>query len=104
MQPASGIVINIAQGSAAQAQFPSLASGPQKTRESAAPAIRGITANTGERTMASKPVFGFSNEFGLLLVIILPAKSEDLRESYLEFYLLATNLLFYLILVVLGVR
>ena len=54
--------------------------------------------------MASKPVFGFSNEFGLLLVIILPSKSEDLRESYLEFYLLATNLLVYLILVVLGVR
>jgi hypothetical protein len=79
IKPASGIVMNIAHGSAAQPQFPSLASDPQKTNESAAPAIKGITANTGERTIASIPVFGLSNKLGLLLVIILPAKSKALK-------------------------
>jgi len=79
IKPAIGIVMNIAHGSAAQPQFPSLASDPQKTNESAAPAIKGITANTGERTIASNPVFGLSTEDRLLSAIVL-SQTKDIRN------------------------
>lgn len=54
---AIGIVKNINQGRAAQPQFPSFASGPQKITERKAPAINGKMASNGASAIASRPVF-----------------------------------------------
>lgn len=54
---AIGIVKNINQGRAAQPQFPSFASGPQKITDINAPKIKGDIANSGARTIATNPVF-----------------------------------------------
>lgn len=54
---AAGIVKNINQGSAAHAQFPSFASGPQNTSERKAPKTYGETANKGARAKIMNPIF-----------------------------------------------
>jgi hypothetical protein len=56
MSAPAGIVKNINQGNAAKPQFPSFASGPQKTSERNAPAINGDTAKSGAMSIMLNPV------------------------------------------------